>query len=212
MALTLRTCIRAADMFMHEERCRNVVELFADLFADGFAGNLAFRALSLLFSQFVAVLFTTQGRRKLTPTGRGDLLRRGCWFSRNRLRQGGKQVFQFGEQGVGLGIEFLATRAVQTTQQLFELLLQTDVRTLFLLQGLLEFLDHRLEKRDIIRQRRGIRSMNILAHALYYASEQEKFHRDDQNLTNSGDAVTLTCHLTWPRQPGEPLADNVANV
>ena len=60
-----------------------------------------------------------------------------------------------------------ATRTVQTTQQLFELLLQTDVRTLFLLQGLLEFQNDLMAEGNIIRQQWDIRSVNILAHALY---------------------------------------------
>lgn len=213
MAFALWTSIGAADVFTHEERCGNVVELFTDLFADRFTDHLALGTLPLFWGQFVAVLFTTQGRWKLTPTGRRDLLRRGCWFSRNRLRQRGKQVFQLGEQGIGLGIELLATRAVQTTQQLVELLLQIDIGALFAIQRVEEFDNHLLENSRVIRQRRDIRSdENILAHALYYAREQEKFHRDGQNLTNSGDGVTLPCHLTWLRPPGESLVDSEATA
>jgi hypothetical protein len=41
---------------MHKQGSRNVVELFGDLFTEGFAGDVTLRTLPLVHGQFVAML------------------------------------------------------------------------------------------------------------------------------------------------------------
>ena len=169
MAFALGAGILAANMLMHEEVGRNVIELLRDLFAERFAGDFTLRALPLVFGQFVAMLLTAEGRGKLASARRGLLgenwrgFRDGPLCCRSGLIQ---QRLQFREQSIGLRIELLAARAIQATQQLFELLLQTGDSALAALLSLLQFQDHCLEQRYIFGQRREIRSeTNILAHA-----------------------------------------------
>ena len=60
MGATLGAGILATDVFMHKQGSRNVVELFGDLFTEGFAGDVALGALPLVFGQFIAMRFTSQ--------------------------------------------------------------------------------------------------------------------------------------------------------
>jgi len=58
MAAALGAGILAADVLMHEETGRDVIELFGDLFAEGFTRAVTLGALPLVFGQFVTMLFT----------------------------------------------------------------------------------------------------------------------------------------------------------
>jgi hypothetical protein len=155
-------------MFMDEERSGDVIELFGDLFAERFTRDFARRALPLGFRQFIAMLFTSKGGRKRTTPG-GSSLRGGRNFW-HRLCRGWsgllQECLQFREQGISLGIELLAPWAIETSQELFQLLLQPGIGALFLMQRVEQFPNHQMTQRNVIRQQeRNRRNVNVRAHA-----------------------------------------------